>query len=170
MMIVAQWLGIALMIPGLLRVPLPQFDFHVIRHHHGAGETCPQHDHLLRWHPQAGESEDEAILHWHWFLPHCLDAALAGQGQHEHFGTAPVLHAHHGDDFLECFWSPSPATPVDARDGASGRFGPGSPLDFAWINIPRVAPSPLWNTEGRPAPWIEHGNDSPLAKLVRWNC
>jgi len=166
MTIVARWLALALMIPGLLRVPLPQVDFHVIRHHHGAGETCPKHDHLLRWHPQAGESEDVAVLHWHWLLPHHLDAALS-----EDRGDVPVLHAHDGDEFLECFWSPNSTAAVDARDGASGRFGPESPLDLVWIDVPRTAPPLSWNSEGRrPAPWIEFGEDSPLARLVRWNC
>jgi len=162
---IAQWLGIALMIPGLLRVPLPQADFHIIRHHHGAGETCPQHDHLLRWHPQADEAEDVAVFHWHWFLPHSLDSALSADR-----GEAPVLHAHDGDQFLECFWSPSPASPVDARDGIPGRFDPGSPLDFVCIDAARIASPPLWSAEGRPNPWTEHEDDAPLARLVRWNC
>lgn len=163
--IVAQWLGIAMLIPGLLRVPLPQADFHVIRHHHGEGEDCPRHNHLLRWHPEAGDSEAEAVLHWHWFLPQCLDMALSG----EHLGDNPVLHAHNAED-LQCFWSPSSATLVDARDGGPGRLGPASPLDWAWIDVPRVAPPLPWSAEGRPAPWVEQGDASLLARLVRWNC
>ena len=62
-------LGIVLLIPGLLRIPLPQVDYHNIRHHDGAGEFCPYHDHLLRWHPTASQNEDVAMLHWHWLVP-----------------------------------------------------------------------------------------------------
>lgn len=165
MMIVGQWLGIALMIPGLLRVPLPQVDFHIIRHHHGAGEVCLQHDHLLRWHPQAAEDGDVAVLHWHWFLPHCLDSALA-----EDRGDAPVLHAHAVDGFVECFWSPSPAVSVDARDGASERSSRGTPLDLAWIDAGRIALRPPRVADTRPTPWNDPAAFPPPAGLVRWNC
>jgi len=164
-MIVAQWLGIALVIPGLLHVPLPQVDFHVIRHHHGDGEVCLQHDHLLRWHPQIGESDEVAVLHWHWLLPRQLDPALSGER-----GDAPVLHAHDVDGFLECFWSPNPAASVDARDGVSGRCNPGAPLDLAWINASWIAPRPPLRAEGRPTLWNDQAAASPLASLVRWNC
>lgn len=166
MTIVAQWLGIALMIPGLLRVPLPQVDFHVIRHHHGDGEVCLQHDHLLRWHPQADEATDVAVLHWHWFPPRNMGASSSGTGDE----TAPVLHAHEVDGFLECFWSPNPAASVDARDGVSGRFNAGSWLDLAWIETPHITPRPPLRAEGRPTLWNDHSTASPLASLVRWNC
>ena len=61
--------GVVLLALGLFRVPLPQADFHNIRHHDGTGEVCPHHDHLLRWHPKASQNEDVAMLHWHWFVP-----------------------------------------------------------------------------------------------------
>ncbi|MFO0952138.1 MAG: hypothetical protein U0835_13510 [Isosphaeraceae bacterium] len=54
---------------GLVHVPLPQPDFHNIRHHDSPGELCEHHDHLLRWHPDAGSATDVAVLHWHWVLP-----------------------------------------------------------------------------------------------------
>src|SRR3954452_18321557 len=62
-------LGIVFLILSLVHAPLPQPDFHNIRHHDGPGEVCDHHDHLLRWHPGAGVARDVAILHWHWFLP-----------------------------------------------------------------------------------------------------
>ena len=63
------WTGIGLLILGLLHVPLPQPDYHNVRHHDAPGEVCGYHDHLLRWHPDAGQASDVAVLHWHWFLP-----------------------------------------------------------------------------------------------------
>lgn len=65
----AKWTGIGLLIFGLLHVPLPQPDYHNVRHHDAPGEVCGYHDHLLRWHPDAGQAGDVAVLHWHWFLP-----------------------------------------------------------------------------------------------------
>ena len=51
----ARTLGIALLILGLIH-RRPQADFHNIRHHDGPGEVCEHHDHLLRWHPDAGQA------------------------------------------------------------------------------------------------------------------
>ena len=65
----ARRLGIMIVILGLVHTPLPQPDFHNIRHHDGAGEVCEHHDHLIQWHPGAGIASDVAVLHWHWFLP-----------------------------------------------------------------------------------------------------
>src|SRR5437870_4630597 len=62
-------LGIGLLILSLGHTPLPQADFHNIRHHDGPGELCRYHDHLLRWHPDAALADDVAVLHWHWVLP-----------------------------------------------------------------------------------------------------
>jgi hypothetical protein len=60
---------IAAAIVSLIHAPLPQPDFHTIRHHHAPGQVCEKHDHLLLWHPDAAISRDVAVLHWHWFLP-----------------------------------------------------------------------------------------------------
>ena len=79
--------GITLLILGLVHAPLPEPDFHNIRHHDGAGEVCEHHDHLLRWHPGAGAAQDVSVLHWHWFWPGEGDAEADGSN-----GTA--LHAH----------------------------------------------------------------------------
>ena len=43
---------------SVIHMPLPQADFHNVRHHDGPGEVCVHHDHLLRWHPSAGTSAD----------------------------------------------------------------------------------------------------------------
>lgn len=162
----ARLLGIVLMIPGLLQVPLPQVDFHVIRHHHGAGEVCPKHDHLLRWHPQAAEGEDVAVLHWHWLLPRSEDANadLAGR-------SIPALHAHDGDQDR-----PDPASgPVLVREtsGVEGRSAMGSALGFAQSLACLIAPLPpalhdlshsLHGTADGPSP------AAVLSRLVRRNC
>jgi hypothetical protein len=81
-------LGISLLIFGLLHVPLPQPDYHNVRHHDAPGEVCEHHDHLLRWHPDAGRARDVAILHWHWFLPEAGPCDIGGPGD----GAA--IHAH----------------------------------------------------------------------------
>jgi hypothetical protein len=85
-----------ILVLGLLHVPLPEIDYHNVRHHDGAGEVCPHHDHLLRWHPSASQNEDLAILHWHWFLPRS-DASDKGPGDES---PGPFLHAHL-PDFVE---------------------------------------------------------------------
>ena len=80
-----RWTGIGLLILGMLHVPLPQPDYHNVRHHDAPGEVCGYHDHLLRWHPDAAQGGDFAILHWHWFLPDSgpVDA-----------GDGAAIHAH----------------------------------------------------------------------------
>ena len=39
-----------------------------------SGEICPHHDHLLRWHPTAGQADDVAVVHWHWIIPQTGDS------------------------------------------------------------------------------------------------
>ena len=62
-------LGIGILILSVVHVPLPQADYHNIRHHDLPGEICGYHDHLLRWHPSADLDDDVTMLHWHWFVP-----------------------------------------------------------------------------------------------------
>lgn len=162
----ARLLGIALMLPGMLQVPLPQIDFHVIRHLHGNGEVCPKHDHLLRWHPQAGEGQDVAVLHWHWLLPHSDEAIPDAAGR-----SIPVLHAHDGDQDR-----PDPGSgPIVVREtsGAECRGAIGSSLAFAQPLACWLAPLP------RPLPDLSHSfhraadgpsPDAALSRLVRRNC
>jgi hypothetical protein len=163
----AHALGIVLMIPGLLQVPLPQADFHVVRHHHGAGELCPKHDHLLRWHPQASEGEDVAVLHWHWLLPRSSDLTppeIAGR-------SIPAVHAHDGDpNHLDP--TSGPIVVQDVPDlGSRGAIASAqglSPALASWLVPPPPAPPDLGParraaSDGFPA-------DFALARLVRWNC
>jgi hypothetical protein len=83
-------LGITLLILSLVHAPLPQADFHNVRHHDQVGQVCEYHDHLLRWHSDAGQAEDVAILHWHWILP------SSGPIDQSHTGDGPALHANVG--------------------------------------------------------------------------
>ena len=84
----ASWTGIGLLIFGLLHVPLPQPDYHNVRHHDAPGEVCGYHDHLLRWHPAATVASDVAVLHWHWFLPSAPGEEPPAEG------AGPAVHAH----------------------------------------------------------------------------
>jgi hypothetical protein len=107
--------GVLLLALGLFRVPLPQADFHNIRHHDGRGEVCPHHDHLLRWHPKAGQNDDVAMLHWHWFVPQSQDGDRSPGGDDQN-SSAPghILHAYLAD-CLEPDWNAHPAIGTDTR-------------------------------------------------------
>ncbi|WP_165249129.1 hypothetical protein [Paludisphaera soli] len=167
--LVARVLGIMFLIPGLLQIPLPQADFHIIRHHHGAGEICPQHDHLLRWHPQAGDCDGQgvAVLHWHWLLPKSLDPSLLDGDAR----TTPSLHAHEGDAPQP---EPAAATLIAREDRGRdvGRLLSSLAIDLvtghaAWFDHPppAISPSILRGTESRClAPSVG------LSRLARWNC
>jgi len=155
--------GMMMLIPGLLHVPLPQADFHVIRHHHGPGQTCPYHEHLLRWHPLAGEAEDVAVFHWHWLLPQSLDAVASD--------PSPRLHAHVVDT-LEPHWDADQAA-VSPEDGvrAPGSLDLASWLDLALIGCARGEPLQAF-PDAWAGPGVQAGastGTSP-AQLVRWNC
>ena len=115
--------GVGLLILSLVHTPLPQPDFHNIRHHDAPGEVCEHHDHLLRWHPGAGQAQDVSLLHWHWFLPSSrpLDAPAPG--------TGPAFHAHVPDwQVATCDYGPSLSPDTSSRFAA--RPAP-CPLDFA---------------------------------------
>ncbi len=102
-------LGIALLIFGLIPVPLPQLDFHNVRHHDGVGEFCEFHDHLLVWHPDAGLAEDVAVWHCHWVLAslNLTDMGPAGDG--------PAVHAHIPDPPpVACCDAPRVASAADS--------------------------------------------------------
>lgn len=93
-------LGVALLILGLGHTPLPAADFHNVRHHDGAGETCQYHAHLLRWHPGTDPGQDVAVLHWHWFLPGGAPGATSPDG-------GPAFRAH-APDWFEMVWDDGP--------------------------------------------------------------
>jgi hypothetical protein len=98
-----------MLILSVVHVPLPQADYHNIRHHDQPGEICVYHDHLLRWHPSADVNDDVALLHWHWFVPliEVGDQHQRGNDEHHRPGSGPALHAHLGDS-LEPDWQNQP--------------------------------------------------------------
>jgi hypothetical protein len=121
---------------GLIRVPLPQADFHNIRHHDGAGEVCPHHDHLLRWHPQASRNDDVAMLHWHWFVPQSEDSDRSpGSGDDQNTpAQGHSLHAYLAD-CLEPDWNSDLVIRPDAR----GRSVQGTAPGFSLLNPSSVS-------------------------------
>jgi hypothetical protein len=158
----ARALGITLLILSLVHAPWPQADFHNVRHQDAPGQVCEHHDHLLRWHPDAGQAEDVAILHWHWFLP------SSGPVEPGHSGQGPALHAH-----------------VDGWDATTPDSGPVVVPDGSSRPLDSPPPSPL--LAGEAAPFVLPGDDSgprlkpgpvhvfaprtPLACwLQRWSC
>jgi hypothetical protein len=158
-------LGIGLLILGLLHVPLPQPDFHNVRHHDAPGQVCEHHDHLLRWHPDAKQSEDVAIFHWHWILPNYTPSDLSGPGE----GSA--IHAHVAD------WdAPTVEVGVPVVNQAPGRlcdaaFAP-LPASLAFLPIDIAAPAP--HHVGVPAVRAFGATFAPHASLPclfeRWAC
>ncbi|QEH38528.1 hypothetical protein OJF2_71310 [Aquisphaera giovannonii] len=118
-------IGIALLIPGLFHVPLPQADFHNVRHHDGDGELCPNHEHLLRWHPSAGAADDVAMLHWHWLPPNRQGGSppetdgLSNDLGHRGVPAGPALHAYLPLDATAPDWGRTVAIDPDPRRGAN---------------------------------------------------
>jgi hypothetical protein len=161
----ARCLGISLLILGLIHAPWPQADFHNVRHQDGPGQVCEHHDHLLRWHPDAVQAEDVAILHWHWFLPTTSPLSPG------HSGDGPAMHAY-----------------VSGWDATSPEVGPSAvpdssskPLDLAPPRPLPIGTAPFALAIDRPglreglgpirtfgatfAPRI-----SPASRLQRWSC
>jgi|SRR5579883_2477692 len=160
-----QFLGIAYVILSLVHTPLPQPDFHNIRHHDGPGEVCEHHDHLLRWHPGAGAAEDVAVLHWHWFLPASESAGVPSQG------SGPAFHAH-VPDWQISTWDDGPRISPDSQSRFVGRLGTNSLTIFSAIlpngevaALQAVRPRSLLSFGATFAPGI------PRASLLqRWTC
>ena len=160
--LIGRALGIILLIPGLLQVPLPQADFHIIRHHHGAGEVCPQHDHLLRWHPQAADGQDVAVLHWHWLLPKSLDPSRVD--------NTPSLHAHDVDPVQPEMAAGRLLVREDrGRDARLDLTATLGLLDSSLVWSPLVPPPNLQAVRRLTAP-RDGAPLAPLACFVRWNC
>jgi hypothetical protein len=104
-----------MLILGAIHIPLPQADYHNIRHHDKPGEICPYHDHLLRWHPWADANDDVSLLHWHWFVPLVEPGAPPpGDDEQRAPGSGPALHAHLGD-WPEPDWTGTPVIRPDGR-------------------------------------------------------
>ncbi len=166
-------LGIGILILSTIRVPLPQADYHNVRHHDGPGEVCVYHDHLLRWHPSADTAADVTMLHWHWFAPLVEPGAGRPGSDMEHRapGSGPALHAHLGD-WPEPDWTGTPLIRPDARGRlldllALGLNGPGTPAASA--RIAEIDPGPdLFSA------FSESGAAGPRATVLtlssRWNC
>jgi hypothetical protein len=106
--------GIVILILSVVHVPLPQADYHNIRHHDAPGEICGYHDHLLRWHPSANLDDDVAMLHWHWFVPIVEFGDHHQSSDDEHHGPGPSVHAQLGD-WPAPDWQDEPVVGPDAR-------------------------------------------------------
>lgn len=157
----ARSLGIIFLIFSLVHTPLPQPDFHNIRHHDAPGEVCEHHDHLLRWHPAAGVAQDVSILHWHWFLPLADDA-----GPQPESGLA--LHAHVPDWFAPS-WDDGPRIVPDNHSQLLVRTSfcpqaalPPDLIDPGYSVLGARQAACLSATVARPP--------SPTSLLERWLC
>jgi hypothetical protein len=166
----ARTLGISLLIVSVIRVPLPQADYHNIRHHHAPGEVCVYHDHLLRWHPSAGSDEDIALLHWHWVVP--SNTTGSGDLPSDEKGPGPgnglALHAHLGD-LVEPEWSGDAMISADR----AGRFGGAHIFALVVQDLAIFGPVPRDRDEANH--WFGTQNRTlsacALAGLLeRWNC
>jgi len=162
-------LGISLLIASVVRVPLPQADYHNIRHHDAPGELCLFHDHLLRWHPSAASDEDVALLHWHWFVPLAEPGDPNPPDGDDHRG--PVLHAHFSD-WPEPDWLDEPVISPNVR----GRFAEDLAISLAAADCAYLASQFASTSADRdffsvpghgPADGLRAGR---IALLQRWNC
>ena len=161
----ARALGISFLILSLVHAPWPQADFHNVRHQDAPGQVCEHHDHLLRWHPDAAQAEDVAVLHWHWFLP---SSAPSEPG---HAGDGRMMHAYVGG------WdAPTPeGGPVAVPDRSS------RPLDIALDHDLPLGEAPFALAIDRPGlrerlgPFRTFGATfapriSLASRLQRWTC
>jgi hypothetical protein len=166
-------LGVILLIFGALHIPLPQADFHNIRHHDEPGEICVYHDHLLRWHPSADRDENIAIFHWHWFLPggDSGDGTLADHDDQHQPSSLPSLHAHFGD------WS-TPDWPTDPvlEPDAHGRLLERLTLAGMAVELHHFRNLPDSSLSGSSSRPRASGEATPLGRHARsvlhqrWNC
>lgn len=166
-------LGIGVLILSSIRIPLPQADYHNIRHHDGPGEVCVYHDHLLRWHPAADRSADVSMLHWHWFLPVVEPGAGGAAGNDENRSplSGPALHAHLGD-WPDHDWTGTPLIRPDIR----GRSLDVSTLRLAGIgqagctsSVLTVDPGPPMHSAGALS-CAATARASVHTLTSRWNC
>ncbi len=160
-------LGVTLLILSLSHAPLPQPDFHNIRHHHARGEVCEHHDHLLRWHPGATEAQDVAVLHWHWFLPGTpgADPSPAGPGPAVH-AHSPAWQASDWDDGPRVVAPAAPARPL-------ARAAP-CPCDAFLLTVPGPALLGFVPPCGTHPPLAFGATFAPRSSLTsrlhRWTC
>ena len=161
----ARTLAVSLLILALLPTPWPKVECHNVRHHDDPGQVCEYHDHLLRWHPDATEAEDVAVLHWHWAWP---DRAPAESG---HDGTGPRLHAYLGDEALPttdpgaAIVADSSVRPLAAPAAEPPRFAAGFTLAPSDSLDLRSGATPALPFEATFAP-----HASLTCRLHRWSC
>jgi hypothetical protein len=157
------WVALAAL--SLLHAPLPQPDFHNVRHHDAPGEVCEYHDHLLRWHPGAAGASDVAVLHWHWFVPSPpADGATPAD-------DGPAVHAH-APTWLAASWDDAPRVTPDTSTRLAPRPLP-CPLDLPLVLLSGT-PSGAPSGAGAGPPLAFGATFAPgvsLASLLhRWNC
>jgi hypothetical protein len=166
-------MGIAMLILSAIHIPLPQADYHNIRHHDAPGEICPYHDHLLQWHPSADRADDVALLHWHWFVPLVQPGAAPPGGDDEHRapGSGPAVHAHLGD-WPAPDWRSDPVIRPETR----GRFLKHLALGLCRAGLGSISGS-LADADPGPPPSAADPATEPagvraarIALFQRWNC
>jgi hypothetical protein len=165
--------GIGVLIFGVIHIPLPQPDYHNIRHHDGPGELCVYHDHLLRWHPSASSDDDVSILHWHWFIP---QREIGDHRASPSDGTrgplsGPLLHAHLAN-CLAPDWPDELVTQLDGRCRFTDplTFGTSTPnpaLDSGALGVLDLAGRRSC-TGGRES--CDGLRAERIALFQRWNC
>jgi len=162
-------MGISLLIASVVRLPLPQADFHNIRHHDSPGEICLFHNHLLRWHPTAESDADVALLHWHWFVPLAESDDPDQRAGDDRQG--PVLHAHFSD-WPVPDWLDQPVIGPDSRGRSAGDLS----LSLAAAHSAYLA-SHVASTSFEPGCFSLSSTNSAdrlradrCARLQRWNC
>jgi hypothetical protein len=146
-----------LLILGIVHTPLPQPDFHNIRHHDGPGQVCEHHDHLLRWHPGAGFADDVAVLHWHWFLP----ASGPFDVSPEHAG--PAVHAH-VVDWQASSWDEGPRISADTTSRLLGT------LEASPSLAPLALPADACTAVPAPGPRRAHTFGATFAPRTHLSC
>ncbi|MGP0068606.1 MAG: hypothetical protein ACLQGP_34025 [Isosphaeraceae bacterium] len=167
-------LGISFLILSTIHIPLPQPDYHNIRHHDTPGEICPYHDHLLRWHPSADANEDVALLHWHWFVPLVEPGARQPGSDDEHRapGSGPALHAHLGD-WPEPDWTGSPVLRPDGRgrllDRLALELSAGADSPFNSVALASGSLQSGWSSACPPG-GVALLRAARTSLFQRWNC
>jgi hypothetical protein len=167
----ARDLGMGILILSLVHVPLPQADYHNIRHHDAAGEICVYHDHLLRWHPLADRDDDVTMLHWHWFVPVVEFGDHHQRPDDEHHGTGPSVHAQMGD-WPAPDWHGDPVVRPDSRGRLLDHLVLGqSDASIAYLSgdlAPLNPPSGRFSWRAHNPPGTVRA--SLTALFQRWNC
>src|SRR3954452_5936078 len=160
----ARGLGIIVLILALVHTPLPQPDFHNIRHHDGTGEVCEHHDHQLTWHPGAGVADDVTVLHWHWAFPAVSPFDMPPEG------AGPAVHAH-VVDWQAATWEEGPQVSADTTSRIVGPLE--TPASPTFLTLP-ATPPPAVHAPGTPRSLAFSAPFAPRADLSclyqRWVC